>query len=430
MFRRFFGPDTETAGRRHGGGRPDERPHDRGRHRDRQPSSPSWRPCRRSAPASSPRPRTRWPGPPTPTSRSATRRRPSSSTRSRTRGSLDEPTPILVAEMAKLQARTVGGTEDYVVDPRVRGARQRPAEAGHPPRLLRRQSAASGPSRPRSRARSTRSLTSSPSTPPSCRRIRAEFHEQLSSVQAVRRAPARADGRAALDGADPSALAHRRACRSRPRAWSPVPRTTRLPTRWWSRSRSIGGERFKVLLTDPDDIAVANELSPARTRRASRTAASCASHRRQRGLHLVARPGRLRVRRRDHRGLRRHPVATSSRARHERSLLPVVGHHRPTSIRRPDPRRIPSRWRSRCQTRRSQPRDRAHPRCVSERTPTTRRWRRKRHRPQRRAAMNHLRSAASQRSNRRPARASRAARAGSSSSRATNGWSQRREPRS
>jgi tellurite resistance protein len=32
-----------------------------------------------------------------------------------THGALDEPTAVLVAEMAKLQARTVGGTEDYVV---------------------------------------------------------------------------------------------------------------------------------------------------------------------------------------------------------------------------------------------------------------------------------------------------------------------------
>ena len=31
------------------------------------------------------------------------------------RGSLDEATAVLVAEMAKFQARTVGGTEDYVV---------------------------------------------------------------------------------------------------------------------------------------------------------------------------------------------------------------------------------------------------------------------------------------------------------------------------
>jgi tellurite resistance protein len=32
-----------------------------------------------------------------------------------THGQLDEPTAVLVAEMAKLQANTVGGTEDYVV---------------------------------------------------------------------------------------------------------------------------------------------------------------------------------------------------------------------------------------------------------------------------------------------------------------------------
>ena len=32
-----------------------------------------------------------------------------------THGAIDEPTAVLVTEMAKLQARTVGGTEDYVV---------------------------------------------------------------------------------------------------------------------------------------------------------------------------------------------------------------------------------------------------------------------------------------------------------------------------
>ena len=31
------------------------------------------------------------------------------------RAQLDEPTAVLIAEMAKLQAKTVGGTEDYVV---------------------------------------------------------------------------------------------------------------------------------------------------------------------------------------------------------------------------------------------------------------------------------------------------------------------------
>jgi tellurite resistance protein len=33
----------------------------------------------------------------------------------RSKGTLDEPTAVLVTEMAKLQAKTVGGTEDYVV---------------------------------------------------------------------------------------------------------------------------------------------------------------------------------------------------------------------------------------------------------------------------------------------------------------------------
>ena len=47
--------------------------------------------------------------------RSATRRPPRSSGSSRPTRRIDEATAVLVTEMAKLQAKTVGGTEDYVV---------------------------------------------------------------------------------------------------------------------------------------------------------------------------------------------------------------------------------------------------------------------------------------------------------------------------
>ena len=51
--------------------------------------------------------------------------------------SLDEATAVLVTEMAKLQAKTVGGTEDYVVTREFKALADRGAAARGPPRLLR-----------------------------------------------------------------------------------------------------------------------------------------------------------------------------------------------------------------------------------------------------------------------------------------------------
>ena len=107
-------------------------------------------------------------------------------------GALDEPTAVLVTEMAKLQARTVGGTEDYVVT-RDSPPRRRAATDRRPAGVLRgrrRQRLDLGggvgdaqPDRQASSALDTDVVNA----------IRAEFHERLSSVQAVRRIAGRAD---------------------------------------------------------------------------------------------------------------------------------------------------------------------------------------------------------------------------------------------
>ena len=94
---------------------------------------------------------------------------------------------MLVTEMAKLQARTVGGTEDYVV------TREFAALASEQQRIdvlracfavgrgewLDLGGGVGGGQPDRQGARS--------STPHTVNEIRAEFHERLSSVQAVRR---------------------------------------------------------------------------------------------------------------------------------------------------------------------------------------------------------------------------------------------------
>jgi uncharacterized membrane protein YebE (DUF533 family) len=101
-------------------------------------------------------------------------------------GALDEPTAVLVTEMAKLQARTVGGTEDYVVTREFAAL----ATEEQKVRVLRACFAVAA-------ANDTISAEESAEVnqignelgldPATVNRIRAEFHEQLSSVQAVRR---------------------------------------------------------------------------------------------------------------------------------------------------------------------------------------------------------------------------------------------------
>jgi tellurite resistance protein len=101
-------------------------------------------------------------------------------------GLLDEPTAVLVTEMAKLQARTVGGTEDFVV---TREFRNLATEAQRID-ILRACFAISAASGTISAEENVvvneiaRELDLDPAT---VNTIRAAFHERLSAVQEVRR---------------------------------------------------------------------------------------------------------------------------------------------------------------------------------------------------------------------------------------------------
>jgi tellurite resistance protein len=101
-------------------------------------------------------------------------------------GALDEPTAVLVAEMAKLQARTVGGTEDYVV------TREFTSLASDDERMdvLRACfaiGAASGTISAEESATLNQIASELKLDTDVVSSIRAEFHERLSSVQEVRR---------------------------------------------------------------------------------------------------------------------------------------------------------------------------------------------------------------------------------------------------
>ena len=104
----------------------------------------------------------------------------------RTNGSLDEATAVLVAEMAKLQARTVGGTEDYVV------TREFAKLATEQQRIdvLRAcfvVAAANGSISAEESAEVNQIANELQLDPATVNRVRSEFHELLSSVQTVRR---------------------------------------------------------------------------------------------------------------------------------------------------------------------------------------------------------------------------------------------------
>ena len=101
-------------------------------------------------------------------------------------GQLDEPTAVLVTEMAKLQANTVGGTEDYVV------TREFTNLASEQQRIdvLRAcfaVSAASGSISSEESAVVNQIANELKLDTDVISAIRAEFHERLSSVQEVRR---------------------------------------------------------------------------------------------------------------------------------------------------------------------------------------------------------------------------------------------------
>ncbi len=103
-----------------------------------------------------------------------------------TTGSLDEPTAILVTEMAKLQAKTVGGTEDYVVTrefAKIATDEQRLAVL----RACFAVSAASGSISAEESAEVNQIANELGLDAATVSAIRADYRERMSSVQEVRR---------------------------------------------------------------------------------------------------------------------------------------------------------------------------------------------------------------------------------------------------
>ena len=101
-------------------------------------------------------------------------------------GNLDEPTSVLVAEMAKIQAKTVGGTEDYVVTRELKEIATEEQRLG----VLRAcfvVSAASGTISAEESAEVNQIANELDIDGDVLTAMRAEFHEMMSSVQEVRR---------------------------------------------------------------------------------------------------------------------------------------------------------------------------------------------------------------------------------------------------
>ena len=99
---------------------------------------------------------------------------------------LDEPTAILVTEMAKLQAKTVGGTEDYVVTrefKKLADDAQRVAIV----RACYAVMAANGTISAEETGTINQIADELDIDEDVLRSIRAEYHEKFSSVQQVRR---------------------------------------------------------------------------------------------------------------------------------------------------------------------------------------------------------------------------------------------------
>ena len=100
------------------------------------------------------------------------------------------PQAVLVVQMAKVQARVKGGTEDFVVTREFRVDLDAGAAAGAPPLLLRGRGGRRhdhAPRRPRTINEIARELDLEAAD---INAVRDEFHEQLSAVQALRRAAA------------------------------------------------------------------------------------------------------------------------------------------------------------------------------------------------------------------------------------------------
>ena len=104
-----------------------------------------------------------------------------------TRGSVDESTAVLVAEMVKLQAKTVGGTEDYVVTRELKSLAT-PEQKANIVRAAFQIAAASGSISAEESTEVNEIARELDIDADTLNAIRSEFHEQLDSVQAVRRA--------------------------------------------------------------------------------------------------------------------------------------------------------------------------------------------------------------------------------------------------
>src|SRR5262245_40894979 len=102
-------------------------------------------------------------------------------------GHLDEPQAILVVEMAKIQARTQGGTEDYVVTREFREI-STPEQRLDLLRCCFAIEAADGTITAEEASVSNEIARELDIEAHDLNRVRDEFHEQLSSVQALRKA--------------------------------------------------------------------------------------------------------------------------------------------------------------------------------------------------------------------------------------------------
>jgi len=101
-------------------------------------------------------------------------------------GALDEATAVLVTQMAKLQARTVGGTEDYVVTREFK-ALASPAQRLDVMRACFAIGAANGTISAEEAAVLNQIAGELDIDAASLNAIRADYHDRLSSVQQVRR---------------------------------------------------------------------------------------------------------------------------------------------------------------------------------------------------------------------------------------------------
>jgi uncharacterized membrane protein YebE (DUF533 family) len=101
-------------------------------------------------------------------------------------GALDEPTAVLVAEMARLQAKSVGGTEDYVVT-REFATLATESQKIDVLRACFVVSAANGVISAEESAAVNQIANELGLDPEVVSRVRGAFHERLSAVQEVRR---------------------------------------------------------------------------------------------------------------------------------------------------------------------------------------------------------------------------------------------------